>query len=115
MNNLSSICLILRRVTRALRGGCLLPFSFMGAEQPGQHWLTACSPALPFHNQDKMSKKDAKCVLCLFLQHSKPVWELVLNSALLGPVFEWKTLVETESSSLHLIFARLSSGRCSQA
>ena len=63
MNNLSRVCLVLRRVTRALGGSCLLPFSFMDAEQPGQHWLTACSPALPFHNQGKMPKKENRCVL----------------------------------------------------
>lgn len=88
--------------------GCLLLFSLTGAEQPGQPWLAACSPALPFHSQDTMSKKKDKCVLCPFLQHSKPVWELVVNSALLGPVFEF--LVEKECSNLHLIFVRLSSG-----
>jgi len=99
MNNLSRVCLVLRRVTRALGGSCLLPFSFMDAEQPGQHWLTACSPALPFHNQGKMPKKENRCVLCLFLQHSKPVWELVLNSASLGPVFEWGALLEKKCSA----------------
>lgn len=77
-------------------------------------WV-ALANSFPLHNQDKMSTKEDKCVLCLFLQHSKLVWKLVLNSALLEPVFEWGTLLEKECSSLHLMFDRFSSGRCSQA
>lgn len=62
-----------------------------------------------------MNKKEDSCILWLFLQCLKPVWELVLKGALLRPAFEQRTLLEKECSSLYPIFNRVSSGRYSQA